>query len=88
MLKEVEDQRHVVRESAATMMWLSDIGVPQVVEVAEIGAPLAIESQLVHVERIKDGIAEQMVDCTPHDVASGETDLRVSEDAGRGDCRD
>ena len=27
-------------------------------------------------ERIKDGIAEQMVDCTPRDVATDETDLK------------
>ena len=44
-------------------------------EVAEIGAPLPVESQLVLVERIKDRIAEQLVDCTPRDVATGETDL-------------
>ena len=45
-------------------------------EVAEIGAPLSVESQPVLVERIKNRIAEQMVDCTQHDVATGETDLQ------------
>ena len=54
-VKEVEDLPHLVRELT---MWLSGTDVPQVVEVAEIGAPLPVESQLVFVERIKDGIAE------------------------------
>ena len=53
MLKEVEGLGHVVRELAPTAMWLSGTDVPQ--------------AQPVLVERIKDGIAEQ-VDCTPHDV--------------------
>ena len=75
VLNEVEDLRNVVRKFAAAVMWLSGTEVPQVVEVAEIGAPLPVESQLVLVERIKDRIAEQLVDCTPRDVATGETDL-------------
>ena len=54
VLNEVEDLRNVVREFAAAVMWLSGTQVPQVVEVAEIGAPLPVESQLVLVERIKD----------------------------------
>ena len=57
-------------------MWLSGTDVHQIVEVAGIGAPLPVESQSVLVERIKDGIAEQMVDCTPHNVATGKTDLQ------------
>ena len=43
----------MVRELAAAVMWLSGTHVLQVVDV---------ESQLVLVERIKDRIAEQMVD--------------------------
>ena len=67
----MKDLRHVVRELAAIVMWLSDTDVLQVVEVAEIGAPLPVKSQLVLVERIKDRIAEQIVGCTRHDVATG-----------------
>ena len=63
----VEDLRNVVRELAATVMWLSATDVPQVVEVAEIGSPLPVESQLALMERIKGRIAEQMVDCTPYE---------------------
>ena len=76
MLKEVEDVHCVVRALAATVVWLSVIDVLQVMEVAEIGVPLPVESQPVLVEQINDGIAEQMVDCTPHNVATGETDLQ------------
>ena len=43
---------------------------------AEIGAPLPCESLPVPVERIKVGIAEQMVGRTLHDGATGETDLQ------------
>ena len=76
VLEEVEDLRHVMRFLAATVMWLSGTDVPQVVEVAEIGAPLRIGPCTVLVELITDGIAEQMVDCTPHDVGTGVTDLK------------
>ena len=44
MLKQVEDVRHVVRKLATTVMWLSGTDVPQVLEVAEIGAPLPVKS--------------------------------------------
>ena len=51
------------------MVWLSGTDVPvqvsqdpQVVEVAEIGVRIPVESQLVLVDCIKDRIAEQMVD--------------------------
>ena len=64
VFREVEDLRHVVRALAATEMWLSRADVLLVVEVAEIGAPLPVESQPVLVDRIKDRVAEQMAECT------------------------
>ena len=73
VLKEVEDLRHMERELAATVMWLSCTDVPQDVELAETRAPLPVESQPV---RIKHRIAEQMVDCTTHDAVTGETHLQ------------
>ena len=79
VLKEVEDLRHLVRERLATVMWLSGADVSQVAEVAKIGAPLPVESQLALAERMKVRIAEQMVGCTPHDVATGKADLKGQE---------
>ena len=69
----------VARELAAAVMCLSGTDFPQVVEVAEIAALLPVVSQLVLVERIKDRVARQMVDCTSHEVAIGETDLQGND---------
>ena len=71
VLTEVEGLRHVVRKLAGTVMWRScgDFPVvqvaqdPQAVEVAEIGVPVPDESQPVPVERIKDRMSEEKVEC-------------------------
>ena len=70
VLEEVDGLRHVMRKLAVTVVWLSGTEIPvvqvsqdpQVAEVAEIGVPLPDESQPVPVERIKDGMLQEMVD--------------------------
>ena len=61
LLNEMEDLRQVVCKLTAKLMWLSGVDFPEERGVTEFGVPLPVGSQRVHVERIEDRIAEQMV---------------------------